>query len=99
LLEREAELDRQANVLRQLKAQLGPSAREISLQLSPASLGTIQMRLALRSGRLTATLRASEPSTLEALVNQLPELRASLESQGFEVVDFDLALLDSSARG
>jgi len=93
LLEREAELDRQASVLRQLKAQLGPSAREISLQLSPASLGEIKLRLALRSGRLTATLRATTTEALDAIENQLPELTASLEAQGFEVVDFDLGLI------
>lgn len=93
LLEREAELDRQASVLRQLKAQLGPSAREISLQLSPASLGEIKLRLALRSGRLTATLRATTTEALDAIENQLPELTASLEAQGFEVVDFDLGLM------
>lgn len=93
LIEREAELDRQAQVLRQVKAQLGPSARELNVQLSPASLGTVQLRLALRSGRLTGVLRASKPEALDALEKQLPELTTSLEAQGFDVVDFDLGLL------
>jgi len=93
LLEREAELDRQAQVLRQVQTQLGPNARELTMQLSPASLGKIQIRLALRAGRLTAVMRASERESLDALENQIPELTASLEAQGFDVVDFDLGLM------
>ena len=92
MVTREAELDRQASVLRQVRAHLAPGGREISIALSPASLGQIQMRLALRSGRLTAVMRATRPETLEALQNQLPELTSTLEAQGFEVQDFDLAL-------
>jgi len=92
MVTREADLDRQASVLRQVRAHLAPGGREISIALSPASLGQIQMRLALRSGRLTAVMRATRPETLEALQNQLPELTATLEAQGFEVQDFDLAL-------
>ena len=98
LLEREADLDRQASVLRQVRAQLGPGTREISLQLSPAALGQVQLRLSLRNGQLTGVLRASTPEALEALENQLPELTASLEAQGFEVVDFDLGLIPTEPR-
>lgn len=93
MVAREEDLDRQASILRQVRAQLAPGNREITLQLSPASLGQIQMRLALNGGRLTAILRAESPETLEDLRHQLPELTASLQAQGFEVADFDLDLI------
>lgn len=93
MVAREDDLDRQASILRQVRAQLAPGNREITLQLSPASLGQIQMRLSLIAGRLTAVLRAASPETLEDLRHQLPELTASLEAQGFEVADFDLDLI------
>lgn len=92
LVNREAALDRQASILRQLQGQLRPGAREVSLQLSPAALGRIDLRVALKDGRLTAVVRASSPEALDALENQLPELTANLEAQGLEVDEYDLAL-------
>lgn len=94
LAEREVALEREAAILRQLKAQLAPGRRELTMRLDPAELGRLQLRLALRSGRLTATLRVESPEALDALQRQLPELAASLEDQGFEVQDFDLDLAD-----
>lgn len=95
LLEREALLERQASVLRQVRAQLSPGNREISLQLSPAALGQVQLRISLRNGQLTGFVRASNPEALEALENQLPELTASLEAQGFDVADFEFGLIQA----
>ena len=92
LTQREEALEREASILRQLRAQLGPGRRELTMRLDPAELGRMHLRLALRGGRLTATLRAESPEALTAIERQLPELAASLEAQGFEVQDFDLDL-------
>jgi flagellar hook-length control protein FliK len=92
ILEREQKMEREAGILRQLKAQLSPGNREISMQLSPAALGKVSMKLAMREGRMTASMVTETKEALEALENQLPELKAALEAQGFEVVDFKLEL-------
>ena len=96
LTRREEAIERDAAILRQLRAQLAPGRRELTMRLDPADLGRLQLRLALRSGRLTATVRAESPEALAAIERQLPELAASLESQGFEVQDFDLELADGA---
>ncbi len=92
IVDREERIDREASILRQLKSQLSPNSREISMQLSPAALGRVQMTLALREGRFSATVRTETREALEALQRQLPELQMALEKQGFEVVNFDLEM-------
>ena len=99
LTQREEALERDASVLRQLRASLAPGRREISLNLNPAELGRMQLRLAVRGGRLTAHLKAESPEALAAIERQLPELSASLEAQGFEVQSFDLELADTGLSG
>jgi hypothetical protein len=95
LTQREEALERDAAILRQLRAQLAPGQREIALQLNPAELGRMHLRMALRGGRLTAHLTAESPEALAAIERQLPELGASLEAQGFEVQAFELELAES----
>lgn len=92
LVDREARMDREASILRQIKASLKPGGRELSIRLSPAALGRVDMNLAVREGRLTATIRTESTEAHEALERQLPELQAALESQGIEVMGFDLEL-------
>jgi flagellar hook-length control protein FliK len=92
IVEREQRMEREASILRQFKAQLSPGSREISMQLSPAALGRVNMTLALREGRFTATVRTETKEAFEALEKQLPELQMALEGQGFEVVNFDLEM-------
>ena len=89
IVEREQRMEREASILRQFKAQLSPGSREISMQLSPAALGRVNMTLALREGRFTATVRTETKEAFEALEKQLPELQMALEAQGFEVGQFD----------
>ena len=62
------------------------------MQLSPAALRRVNMTLALREGRFTATVRTETKEAFEALEKQLPELQMALEAQGFEVVNFDLEM-------
>ena len=99
LAQREEALDKEASILRQLRAQLAPGRREVTLRLDPADLGRLQLRLALRAGRLTASVRAESPEALAAIERQLPELAASLEAQGFEVQAFDLDLAEGGLAG
>ncbi|MDF1800992.1 MAG: flagellar hook-length control protein FliK, partial [Planctomycetota bacterium] len=99
LTQREEALERESSILRQLRAHLAPGRREVSLNLNPAELGRMQLRLAVRGGRLTAHLKAESHEALAAIERQLPELSASLEAQGFEVQAFDLELADTGLAG
>lgn len=92
LVDREARMDREASILSQIKASLRPGGRELSIRLSPAALGRVDMNLAMRQGRLTASIRTESAEAYEALERQLPELQAALESQGIEVMGFALEL-------
>lgn len=100
LVDREARMDREASILRQIKASLKPGGRELSIRLSPAALGRVDMTLAMREGRLTATVRTESAEAHEAIERQLPELRAALENQGIEVMSFELELTaEGEGRG
>ena len=98
LVDREDRMQREANILRQIKASLKPGGRELSIRLSPASLGRVDMNLAVREGRLTATIRTESKEAHEAIERQLPELQVALENQGIEVMGFDLELAGEGAR-
>ena len=84
--------ERAAEILDQFRLHLTPGLREATIELRPAELGRISIRLTVESGRINATLRAEKRATLDVLGRHLPELRASLSKQGIETESFDLAL-------
>ena len=81
-----------AEVLKQVRLHLAPGLREATLHLQPAWLGRVTIKIAVRSGRARAELRAERAEALEALERHLPELRAALADRGFEDAEVDLAL-------
>ena len=81
-----------AEVLKQVRMHLAPGLREATLHLQPAWLGRVTIKIAVRSGRARAELRAERVETLEALERHLPELRAALAERGFEDAELDLEL-------
>lgn len=94
-----------ADVLKQVRLQLWPGLRQASIQLHPANLGQVSIRLAMEGGRVRAVMRVEKPETLRALERHAPELRAALQAQGLEAESLDLALdsresgADGSTRG
>ena len=94
-----------ADVLKQVRLQLWPGLRQASIQLHPANLGQVSIRLAMEGGRMRAVIRVERPETLRALERHAPELRAALQAQGLEAESLDLALdsresgADGSTRG
>jgi flagellar hook-length control protein FliK len=96
---REAVLSNQraADVLRQVRMQIAPDMRHATLQLEPAELGRISIRIAMRGGEVHAEVRAEKRSTLDALERHAPELRAALERAGLATGQLALQLgLDDS---
>ena len=88
----EPPLEQAPSVLHQIRVHLAAGGREATLHLLPQELGRLQVRLALREGRLQAAVRAESPETLALLELHLPELRAALAQQGLDVEGFQLDL-------
>jgi flagellar hook-length control protein FliK len=97
--EARGELERAARVIEQIRVRLADGARFASFELVPRELGRLSVRIAMHGGRLSAVVRAESERTLELLERHMPELRASLASQGIEADRLDLALgFEQSAR-
>jgi flagellar hook-length control protein FliK len=87
-----------ARILQQVRVALVPGMRQATIQLSPPSLGRVEVRIAVNAGRLRAEVRAERPETLQALAGHVPELRAALAVQGIQADQVDLGLGFGAAR-
>lgn len=93
-----SDLERAEAVLRQVKVSLRPGIRSASIQLHPAELGRISIRLRIKEEGIQAVIRAESEGALSVLERHVPELRAMLEQQGFEGAEFDLGLASESDK-
>lgn len=91
---REAQADpqRALRAIDQVRVQLRPGQRSADIQLAPAELGRLSIRLRVERGNVHAVVRVEEPETLAALERFMPELRAALSAQGLDVGGMDLSL-------
>ncbi len=87
----EVDMERTAEIFRQMRMQLTPSTRHATINLVPADLGRIVIHLTVRGGRVTGDIRADKEDTLKILEAHAPELRAALEQNGFESTDLNLS--------
>jgi flagellar hook-length control protein FliK len=89
------------DILRQLRLELALGRREAHINLEPAELGRISVKLALDRGLLRAEVRAESSDTLAVLQRHVPELRAMLEARGVtpESLDFQLGFQDGRRGG
>jgi hypothetical protein len=87
-----------ARILQQVRVALVPSLRQATIQLSPPSLGRVEVRIAMSTGRLRAEVRAERPETLQVLSSHVPELRAALAVQGIQADHVELNLGFGAAR-
>jgi hypothetical protein len=55
---------------------------QISIEMHPADLGTIQATVTVQSGHVTVELNADHPGARQALGTALPDLRQQLGSGG-----------------
>jgi len=58
---------------------------EARLLLKPEHLGAVDVRITLQNGQLVAHFAAQQSAAKDALENQMTQLRASLQSQGYQV--------------
>lgn len=83
-----------ADLLRQVRLQLAPELRQATIQLQPAALGRLDIKIEVRRGRVRAELAVERRETLETLERHAPELRAALSSVGLEISELALSLAD-----
>lgn len=94
------EIERAADILRQVRVQITPQLHEARIQLHPVELGRVSIHITFEEGRAKTSVRAERRDTLAALEMHLPELRASLRQHGIDAQDFQLSLgFDSPKSG
>ena len=95
----EVDSQRALRAIEQVRVQLRPGQRAAEIQLAPAELGRLAIRLKVERGNVHAVVRVEQPETLAALERFLPELRAALSAQGLDVGGMDLGLAGDGASG
>ena len=77
------------NVLMQMEngilENLADGTKQLSLQLSPEELGTVNVILSVRSGEVSATIRPESHEVARAVEEQIHKIQAALEQQGLKV--------------
>ena len=76
--------------------RIGAGGDEMTLHLSPASLGRIEVKIAFEDGSLRATLRADNPAALDLLRRDSTDLSRALDQAG---VRSDSGSLTFQGRG
>ncbi|NVJ90010.1 MAG: flagellar hook-length control protein FliK [Methylocystaceae bacterium] len=67
-------------------------ADKITIQLKPADLGRIDVQLDLHAGKMTATITADRPETLDMLKNDAKELQKAMRDAGLDMGDMNFNL-------
>ncbi len=70
----------------------------IEIRLSPPELGSLQLRLEVKEGVLTASLETDNQAARNALLDNLPALRERLAEQQIRIEKFDVDVRDDSSR-
>lgn len=70
----------------------------IEMRLSPPELGSLQVRLEVKEGVLTATMETETQAARNALLDNLPALRDRLAEQQIRVEKFDVDVRDESRQ-
>ncbi len=91
-----ADTENTERIIRQLvdyiKVNANPTVTEMELQLQPASLGNVQVQVALKDGQLTAQFRAQNEVAREAIENQMVQLKETLQEQGIKVEAIEVTI-------
>lgn len=69
-----------------------PQQSEVTVQLKPESLGTLQMKVIMENGLITAKFAAETQQVKEILESNLNSLRQNLADQGIKVDQLEVSL-------
>ena len=86
------EREQASDILKQVRLQLSPETRSATVNLKPAELGRVSIRIVVDGDQVEALVRAESPEALAALEQYMPELQAALGDHGFQEADIDLSL-------
>lgn len=75
-----------------IRLRVSNEVTELSMQLNPESLGTVNLNVAAREGQITATLITQNESVQAALEAQIAMIKESLELQGVKVEAIEVAV-------
>lgn len=67
---------------------LGTGDKHLVIKLEPPDLGSIQIKLRMTNGVLTADIRVDSNAVRDLFSAAIPQIRASLEDSGIKVSDF-----------
>ncbi|NDV22786.1 flagellar hook-length control protein FliK [Desulfovibrio sp. JC022] len=78
-----------SNVLEQVQEgifkNLGQGRKQLTLQLNPHDMGTVNVMLQVKNKDVQATIRAENPETAKVIAEQLEVVKQALEEQGLKV--------------
>ncbi|ACS81059.1 flagellar hook-length control protein FliK [Maridesulfovibrio salexigens] len=78
-----------SNILEQVQEgvfkNLGQGRKQLTLQLNPHNLGTVNVMLQVKNKDVQATIRAENPDTAKVIAEQLEVVKQALEEQGLKV--------------
>ncbi len=86
-------------VAQNVKILLKEGQSEITMQLNPAHLGRLEIKLKKEGEKVSAELKVSNAEAQEAMNRQLPELKETLLNQGVKVDQFSIVLADEAGFG
>lgn len=69
---------------------LADGTKQLTLQLNPEEMGTVNVILSVRSGEVSATIRPQSPEVTQAVEEQINKIQAALEQQGLKVVKLEV---------
>lgn len=87
MLDRLENIERLADAFRMANRN---GVKNLTLQLSPAELGKVTLRVEARDGVVSAYLRVEKPETVAELTSSLQQLRENLKAQGIELGQLDI---------
>ncbi|MPY94807.1 MAG: hypothetical protein GEV08_17605, partial [Acidimicrobiia bacterium] len=74
-------------------------SHQLSVRLEPDQLGRVQVDFTVRDGRLSMVLTADSAAAREQLQRSLPELRASLASDGVQIASLEVGSQAADSHG
>lgn len=75
-----------------IKVNVDPTVTEMEIQLQPATLGTVNVNVALKDGQLTAQFRAQNEMAREAIESQMVQLKETLQENGIKVQAIEVTI-------
>ena len=89
-------LQRAEAILEQVRVRIQSGEREATINLNPADMGRVRLRVRVSEGAVQASIAAESAETLAVLEAHAPELRAWLGRDGAESVEVHLELMTSA---